>query len=145
MKPLLRRVIEFDTHHRVTVALGIASIAFAFLLPQMDLAVSLMLAWNVFATSSLTLAWSGILLTDAETRVKESQLQDSSRAVIYGTIVVGAVVALFGAGHLLGAAKSLTPREANSYLMLAALTVALSWLLVHTLLTFHYTHLWVVS
>ena len=67
-------------------------------------------------------------------------VQDSSRAVIYGCVVFAAVAGLFGAGLLLGSAKGLAGGEASRYIALAALTIVSSWLLVHTVLALHYTH-----
>jgi uncharacterized membrane protein len=46
----------------------------------------------------------------------------------------------FGAGLLLGSDKGLAGGEASRKIALAALTVVSSWLLVHTVLALHYTH-----
>ena len=81
-----------------------------------------------------------MIFTDARTRVREARLQDSSRAAICGCVVFAAVAGLFGAGLLLGSAKGLAGGEASRYIALAALTVVSSWLLVHTVLALHYTH-----
>ena len=43
-------------------------------------------------------------------------------------------------GLLLGSAKGLAGGEASRYIALAALTIVSSWLLVHTVLALHYTH-----
>ena len=141
MKPLLRRLVEFDAHHRVAVALVVAALAFGISSRWLRLPVSLIVSWDAFALSSLVLAWAGMIFTDAKTRVREAHLQDSSRAAICGCVVFAAVAGLFGAGLLLGSAKGLAGSEAARHVALAALTVVSSWLLVHTVLALHYAHI----
>ena len=140
MKHPLRRLVEFDAHHRVAVALMVAALTFGISSRWLQLPVSLIASWDAFALCSLVLAWAGMIFTDARTRVREARLQDSSRAVIYSCVVFAAVAGLFGAGLLLGSAKGLAGGEASRYIALAALTIVSSWLLVHTVLALHYTH-----
>ena len=140
MKHPLRRVVEFDAHHRVGVALMVAALTFCISSRWLRLPVSLIASWDAFALCSLALAWAGMLLTDARTRVREARLQDSSRAAICGCVIVAAVAGLLGAGLLLGSAKGMAGAEASRYVALAALTVVSSWLLVHTVMALHYAH-----
>jgi uncharacterized membrane protein len=140
MKHPLRRLVEFDAHHRVAVALMVAALTFGISSRWLQLPVSLIASWDAFALCSLVLAWAGMIFTDARTRVREARLQDSSRAVIYGCVVFAAIAGLFGAGLLLGSAKGLAGGEASRYIALAVLTIVSSWLLVHTVLALHYTH-----
>jgi uncharacterized membrane protein len=132
--------LEFDAHHRVALALGVAVLTFAVAFRGLGLSMSVISAWDAFALSSLVLAWAGMLFTDARTRVREAHLQDSSRAAICCCVVIAGVAGLFGAGVLLGSAKGLAGGEAGRHVALAALTVVSSWLLVHTMLALHYTH-----
>ena len=89
----------------------------------------------------LLLAWGGMLINGAKSRVREAKLQDASRAAIACCMIVAAVASLFGAGILLAEAKALTGKEVIGHVALAAATVTASWSLVHTLLAVHYTHL----
>lgn len=139
-KPLLRRILEFEAHHRMGVAFVVAGLTFGFIYQQLGLAVGLIVSWDAFALCSLALAWAGILFTDVKTRVKEARLQDSSRTVICCCLVLAAVAGLFGAGLLLSTAKEMKGGEAAWLAALAVLTVVVSWLLVHTVMTLHYAH-----
>lgn len=140
MNAVLRRFVEFDAHHRIAVALVVAALAFAVSFRWLHLTTSAIIAWDAFALCSLALAWLGMFCTDARKRVHEAHLQDSSRTAICCCVVIAAVAGLFGAGVLLGSAKDLTGGEAGRHVALAALTVVSSWLLVHTMLALHYTH-----
>lgn len=51
---------------------------------------------------SLLLAWGGMLINGAKSRVREAKLQDASRAAIACCMIVAAVASLVGAGILLG-------------------------------------------
>ena len=141
MKHLLRRLVEFEAHHRVAVALVVAALTFVISFQSLRLPVSLIVSWDAFALCSLVLAWGGIIFTDARTRVREAQLQDSSRTAICGCVVFAAVAGLFGGGLLLSSAKGLAGGEASWHVALAALTVVSSWFLVHTVMALHYAHL----
>lgn len=141
MKNLLRRLVEFEAHHRMAVALAVALLTFAISSRGLRMPVSLIVAWDAFALCSLGLAWAGMFFTDARTRVREAHLQDSSRTAIGCCVVLAAVASLIGAGLLLSSAKGLSGLEAGRHVALATLTVVSSWLLVHTVLALHYAHL----
>lgn len=136
-----KRLLEFDAHHRVAVALVVSLPVFGVAFLWLPVLVCIILSWNVFAVCSLLFAWGGMCFTDALTCVREAHLQDSSRTAICGCVVLGAVAGLFGAGLLLGTAKAVASDETGPYIALAALTVTSSWLLVHTMLALHYTHI----
>lgn len=138
---MFRRLLKFDAHHRVAVALVFSLLVFALTCPWLPFRVSVILAWNAFAICSLTFAWAGMIFTDVRTCLHEAHLQDSSRTAICGCVVAGSATALFGAGLMLEFAKVSGAGSAGRYISLAGLTVASSWLLVHTMLTLHYTHL----
>ena len=103
--------------------------------------MSIAISWDAFAVVSLLLAWGGMAVCGAKTRVREAQLQDSNRAAIACCLIFAALASLLGAGVLLSSAKSLKGNDIIGHVTLAAATVISSWLLVHTLLAVHYTHL----
>lgn len=128
----------------MAVGLVLAIIAFVLSLQYVRWSVALIMAWDAFAISSLVLAWLGMFFTDAKTRVREAHLQDSSRAAICGCVVAAAMAGLLGVWALLGSAD-MAGIGATRSLILAALTVLLSWFLVHTMLALHYTHVFYCS
>ncbi|WP_348223553.1 DUF1345 domain-containing protein [Luteolibacter sp.] len=141
-----RRIIEAESHHHLATALVVGGIALAATLRFFKLPVSLAISWDAFATTSLLLAWGGMLAHGAKARVRNADQEDSNRAVIAGCLIVAALVSLGAAGVLLGKAKLLHDQQAPGFaviehVVLAAVTVVLSWNLVHTLLAIHYTHM----
>ena len=136
----LRRIVKFEAHNRVAVALCVALLTFGITIHRLDLSVGVIVSWDAFALCSLVLAWTGIIFNDVKTRMEEARLQDSSRVAISVCVVLAAVAGLFGAGWLLHDAKNLSQGACALHVGLAVLTVVSSWLLVHTVLTLHYAH-----
>lgn len=136
-----RRIIEAEAHHHLATALVVGAAVFAGTFRFLKMPVSLAISWDAFAVVNLLLAWGGMMLTGARSRVREARLQDSNRAAIACCLIVAALVSLLAAGVLLGSAKSLEGDDVLGHVALAAATVISSWFLVHTLLAVHYTHL----
>jgi len=136
----IRWIVETDAHHRMVIALVVAVIAFWIGSRITSQSMRLLLSWDAFAVASLVLAWLGMLFTDARKRVTEAHLQDSSSAAISFCLVLASTAGLLGAGIFLKAAKDLQGLQVMQNIGLATLTVAASWLLVHTLLALHYAH-----
>ena len=141
----LRRFLESEAHHRLAVALAVAAITFGFTFRFVRVPVSLIISWDGFALCSLLLAWLGMFLTDARTRVREAHLQDSGRKAICCCVVLAALAGLAGACMLLGSAKGLAGINAAKHIALAAVTVLCSWFLVHTMMSLHYAHIFYCS
>ncbi|MEO5714921.1 MAG: DUF1345 domain-containing protein [Luteolibacter sp.] len=136
-----RRFIEAEAHHHLATALvvGLGTLAGTF--TKFRLPVSLSISWTAFAITSLMLAWGGMLAHGAKARVRKAHLEDSNRATIASCLIIAALASLLAAGGLLATAKTLSGGEVIGHVLLAAATVISSWLLVHTLLAVHYTHL----
>jgi uncharacterized membrane protein len=141
MNRTLHRIFSFDAHHRIAVALLCAALTLALMVGHFSWAVCIIAAWDAFALSCLVLAWAGMLFTDVTTRMREAQLQDSSRTVIAASVVLAAIAGLGASGVLLGSAKGMAGAQAFRHVALAGLTVVSSWMLVHTVLALHYAHM----
>jgi uncharacterized membrane protein len=66
-----------------------------------------LITWNTGASMYLALAWSTIVLADAETTRMRARMQDSSRYVIFVLVVTAAAASVVAIGFLLGNAKEL--------------------------------------
>lgn len=138
----LLRTIEAEAHHHLATALLVGVCVFAGTFRGFKPPVSLAISWDAFAAMSLLLAWGGMLVGGARERVSQAHLQDSNRVAIACCLIFAALASLLGAGVLLASAKSLKGNDVTGHVTLAAATVVLSWLLVHTLLAVHYTYLY---
>lgn len=141
-RSLSRRLLEAEAHHHLLTSLLVAGGTFAVSGFWLKFPVRFIVAWDVFALASVLLALGGMLSRGAKERVHDASNQDSGRVAIAGCMVAGALASLFGAGLLLSRAKNLSGGAIVFPVVLAALTLVLSWFLIHTLLAVHYTHLY---
>ncbi|WP_065750498.1 DUF1345 domain-containing protein [Bradyrhizobium paxllaeri] len=131
--PLPVRVIYGRPRTFLAIALGIAVF---FLLPDTRrLATRLIVGWDVFAALYLVLAYIMMLRCDTGHIRRSAVLQDDGRFLLLLLTALGAFASLAAIVFELGASKGSTPG-----LILAMVTIALSWAIVHTAFSLHYAH-----
>ncbi|RYC66451.1 DUF1345 domain-containing protein [Spirosoma sordidisoli] len=99
----------------------------------------LLLGWLAYALTVLMMIWLVIGRADAR---QTAQREDESRPAIFLFTVGGALVSLLAVVVLLGSVKGLSASEATRHVILSGLTVVSSWLLMHSIFTLHYAHLY---
>lgn len=97
-------------------------------------------AWDGAAGLYLLLAFVMMARSSTERIRRRAEAQDEGQAVILGLITVTALVSLAGVMIELTKAKSVNGHESLTHVLLAAITVALSWSFVHTIFAVHYAH-----
>jgi uncharacterized membrane protein len=131
--PLPVRVVYGRPRTFIALALGVAVF---FLLPDTwRLARRLVVGWDVFAALYLVLAYLMMLRCDVAHIRRSAVLQDDGRFLILLLTAFGALASLGAIMLELGAAKG-NPAG----LILAVVTIVLSWVLVHTAFALHYAH-----
>jgi uncharacterized membrane protein len=132
-KPVLLRVVYGRPRTFFAIAVGI--VAF-FLLPgSVRLVTRLIVGWDVFAALYLVLAYIMMLRCDIAHIRRSAVLQDDGRFLILLLTAVGALASLGAIVYELGASKG-NPAG----LVLAVVTIVLSWVIVHTAFALHYAH-----
>jgi len=134
----------FDANHRFVFACFIAILVFLGLYHH-NYATRFVAAWDVFAFVVLTLAWRVILTQDPYEVRREAKFQDASAPFIFVITLGAAAVSLFAVIILLGLSKNLSPLESALHIVLSLSTIALSWLLVHTIFSIHYARLYYID
>jgi uncharacterized membrane protein len=120
---------------RTFIALAVGVIAF-FLLPgTLRLPTRLVVGWDVFAALYLVLAYIMMLRCDVGHIRRSAVLQDDGRFVMLLVTALGAFASLAAIVFELGASKG-NPAG----LILATVTIVLSWTVVHTAFSLHYAH-----
>lgn len=131
--PMPVRVVYGRARTFIAVALGV--IVF-FLLPDTRrLATRLIIGWDFFAALYLVLAYITMLRCDVGHIRRSAALQDDGRFLILLVTAFGALASLGAIVLELGASKG-----NKAGLILATATIALSWVLVHTVFALHYAH-----
>ena len=120
---------------RTFIALGTAVVSF-FLLPSaLRLVTRLLLSWDIFTTIYLVLVAVMMLRSEHHHIRRKAAMQDDGRFVILMVTALGAFASVAAIVMELGASK-----RGGLELVLATLTVTLSWAAVHTTFALHYAH-----
>jgi uncharacterized membrane protein len=136
---ILRRVL-IDARKRVLVSLVIAIPIFCLLRPQLRLSTDLIATWDVFAFCVLVMAWATIWTTPRSELGARAKQQDVGRVAISALVVVAACTALLAVVFLIHTSHNESRGQITAHLILALSTVALSWLVLHTVYALHYAH-----
>jgi uncharacterized membrane protein len=130
-KPI--RVVYARPRTFLSILTGI--VAF-FLLPgSLRLVTRLLIAWDVFAGLYLALVFIMVLRSGLLHIKRNAVLQDDGQFLILMMAALGAFASLAAIVFELGASHHGVPE-----LLLATVTIALSWAAVHTVFSLHYAH-----
>jgi uncharacterized membrane protein len=137
---LLRHVGRLDSHVRQIVALVIAVVTFLFFIQHGRSPITHFIAiWDIYAIVVVLMAWVTICTANPRTIQRRASLQDSSRTLIFAFIIVAACMSLLAVILVLREHKALQ-KTGGLHLSMAALAVIESWLLIHTVFTLRYAH-----
>src|SRR6476620_4087087 len=131
--PLPVRLVYSRPRTFIAVAVGI--VAFFLMPTSFRLVTRLVVGWDVFAALYLVLAYIMMLRCDVAHIRRSAVLQDDGRFLILLVTALGAFASLAAIVFELGASKG-NPAG----LILAIVTIVLSWTVVHTSFALHYAH-----
>jgi len=142
MNHIVGRINNFLAVTRVLISLGIAVASFIFVAcGGLEILTSITLGWDVFCLSLIVLSWiSFFTLSESQVR-QQAQRQDESRYIIFTIVLLSILVSLAGILLLMRSSNESLIREAV-HRGISLLGVALSWILLHTVFTLHYAHLY---
>jgi uncharacterized membrane protein len=127
------RVVYARPRTFISAAIGI--VAF-FLLPgSLRLVTRLLLGWDIFATLYLVLAYIMMFRCGLAHIKRNAVLQDDGRFLILLVTALGAFASIAAIVFELGESH-----RGATELILATVTIALSWAAVHTTFALHYAH-----
>lgn len=136
---ILRLIRQMNVHHRLLLACALAGLAYALggALSSGSRAIA---SWDAGAAGYLVLAWLTIAGTDAAaTRVSTQTLRQSG-AVVMLVVVTAACISVASLVFLFRTAHGAPLLSIVLHTGLSFLSLALSWLLIHTRFAFHYAH-----
>jgi uncharacterized membrane protein len=138
--PLLRHIGSLNSHVRQIVALVIAVVTFLFFIRHGRSPITHFIAiWDIYAIVVVLMAWVTICTANPRTIQQRARLQDSSRTLIFAFIIAAACMSLLAVILLLREHRALQ-KTGGLHLFMAALAVIESWLLIHTVFTLRYAH-----
>lgn len=120
-------------------ALGLLTMLFANDWPATARAVA---AWDAFGLTTLLLIWAAITTADVAHIRETAQREDTSRTLSFTFVLVAALSSLLAVVLLLSSVHELSRPERHLHVGLAIAAVPLAWLLVHTVFTLRYAHIY---
>jgi uncharacterized membrane protein len=132
---------QFSIRPRLWISLAIAGIV-AIILPNwLDWTTRILCVWDAVMMTFLGLTWRLMIRATPVMMQKLALKEDEGRWIISIAIAVAACISLLAVGaipHDKTAATALLVM----YVAISILTIVGSWLLVHTIFTQHYAHLY---
>lgn len=129
--------------HRILVSLTIAMLAF-LVIRNFSLRPVLIITflWDVFACSYIILCWIVFFKRTKEAIIRQANKDDGSRLFVLVSIIVTAFAGLFAVLLIMMSAGEGCYKDKLVALFIAVAGMILSWIMVHTLFTIHYAHLY---
>jgi uncharacterized membrane protein len=131
--PVPLRVVYARPRTFISIAVGI--IAFFVLPGSLRLVTRLLVGWDIFVALYLLLVFTMVLRSGITHIRRNAVLQDDGRFLILLVTALGAFASIAAIVFELGASN-----RSASGLILATVTIALSWAAVHTAFSLHYAH-----
>lgn len=107
--------------------------------------VLFMSVWISFAAVNLSLFWITIITATPEEIKRIARKQDSSRTLIFLVVIIASFISLFAIVLLLRILPNANETGYYYHLALSVISVISSWILIHTIFTFRYAHLFYTS
>jgi uncharacterized membrane protein len=131
--PRALRIVYSRPRTFVSVIIGV--LAFFLLPASLRLVTRLLTSWDIFIAFYLALAYAMMLRSGVTHIRRNAVMQDDGRFLILMVTALGAFASIAAIVSELGAAHRGAPE-----LILATVTIALSWAAVHTTFALHYAH-----
>ena len=127
---------------RLLVGCALGALAWGLAPAGIDAVSRWVAAWDVFAASALLLIGAALFTAAPDHIRKVANTEDPSRALAFGFVLVAALASLLGVVALLGTLKTDSAAMQARHVLLSVAAVAESWLLVHTVFTLRYAHIY---
>ena len=138
---LLWRIGHLDSHVRQILALIAAVLAFLLSGRHGRTPLAHFVAiWDIYAIIVIVMAWVTIWFADPRTIQRQARLQDSNRTLIFVFVIIAACASLLAVILVIHEHRVLR-NTGGLHMFMAVLAVIESWLLIHTLFTLRYAHI----
>jgi uncharacterized membrane protein len=131
-----------DAHHRAFIGCLCALAAALLLHGHVRTPLLLVLTWEVFALTSMVMAWFIIYTKDPYETRRNASLQDASATFLFVLVIFAATASLLAVGLVLHDVKSLGSSSMVVHVIASAAAILISWVFVHTIFALRYAHLY---
>lgn len=127
---------------RIVLSLVMSLIVFLFIRNHhLDWVITLVIIWDAFAFSFIIISWIVFFNRSVEEIIHWANKDDGSRIFVLTSIIVSSFASMFTVLLLMISPDQPPGREIISVILSIA-GMMLSWIMVHTIFTFHYAHMY---
>lgn len=128
--------------YKIIMALAAGLLA-SIIIPEQQLSLigRILLGWDIFCIALIVFYWISFLKSGQSHIQKQAAEDDPSRIVIFILLLI-CTVAGMGAVILLLVSKNDSHNSKNLHLLIAVGGMVLTWVLVHTIFTVRYAHMY---
>lgn len=139
---IVHRVGQLSAKYRLLIGLALGAVAWFLAPPDAGTISRWVAAWDVCALATLLLIAAAMFTANAASIRKVANDEDPSRVLAFAFVLVAALGSLLAVVALLGTMKTLSGGTLARHIILSVAAVLESWLLVHTVFTLHYAHIY---
>lgn len=140
LKKMEGRFSRINASQKLVISL-IGGLVIGLLYSQTSWVIRLLLSWDVTSLLLICLIWAGFFTTPSGQTRNQATKQDESRLVSFVFILVAATLSLMGIGLML-IHKGGGANRPNWVPVFSLISICISWILIHTLFTLRYAHLY---
>lgn len=142
MEHISRESFLSNRRLRFNISLALSIVVFFVLKSSASAVVAFMVAWLTFAIFQLIFMWT-IIFSFHPKKVKAfAEKEDTSAPFIFLFVLLAAVISLFAIIFLLRNIPNESKGGISLHILLSFSSIFCSWMLVHTLFTLRYAHLY---
>jgi uncharacterized membrane protein len=134
-------IYKISARARLLISLFVSFITFT-ISGKTPPAIQFILVWSSFAFTGLVLFWITILTAEVHEVKYIAKRQDSSRTIVFFFVLFAAIISLFAVIILLKILPDTRQAGYRYHIGFSIISVVLSWILIHTVFTFRYAHLY---
>lgn len=127
--------------HRIAISLLISALIYFVKPENISPLIGGMLIWDVFALCYLILSWIVIIKRPISEIRKLAKKDDGSAIFVFALILISSFAGMVTV-LLLMLSQNNASSQNDYYLPVAIAGMMLSWLMVHSIYTFHYAHMY---
>ena len=133
--------LRLDAHHRLLVSLCVSVGVLFFSWGRFSTPALVLVAWIGFALTVIVMDWIIILSSHPLEIRRIAKIEDSSRTLIFLFVIIASLISMLAIFFLLKSSKQLSPTVVTGHVLLGMASVIVSWVLVHTIFTLRYAHM----
>ena len=136
--PLFERL---HSAHKLFICIIIATVVYFIVnIQHLDGLTHFMISWDTFSIGMIVMSWISFSITTSGQIREQAKAQDSSRVLIFVTVLVCTFAGFLAVLLLIISKKDFKDTEAL-HMVVAVAGMLFAWFLVHTIFTFRYAHI----